>query len=70
MVSRRRQAGHSQTPDKVGWSVGDVDLFEINEALRSGTMAAQKDRAFRERTSTSMAVPVRLAIQLAPRELA
>jgi acetyl-CoA C-acetyltransferase len=39
VVSRRRQAGHSQTPDKVGWSVGDVDLFEINEALRSGTMA-------------------------------
>src|SRR6266702_3490490 len=29
--------------DKVGWSVGDVDLFEINEAFAVVAMAAQKD---------------------------
>src|SRR4029078_4602331 len=31
--------------DKVGWSAGDVDLFEINEAFAVVAMAAQKDRA-------------------------
>src|SRR6202007_2080777 len=29
--------------DKVGWNVGDVDLFEINEAFAVVAMAAQKD---------------------------
>ena len=29
--------------DKVGWSVGDVDLFEINEAFAIVPMAAAKD---------------------------
>jgi len=29
--------------DKVGWSVGDVDLFEINEAFAIVAMAAQHD---------------------------
>ena len=29
--------------DKVGWSVGDVDLFEINEAFAVVPMAAAKD---------------------------
>src|SRR5689334_325615 len=29
--------------DKVGWQVGDVDLFEINEAFAVVAMAAQKD---------------------------
>src|ERR1700751_4358271 len=29
--------------DKVGWSAGDVDLFEINEAFAVVAMAAQKD---------------------------
>ena len=29
--------------DKIGWSVGDVDLFEINEAFAVVAMAAQKD---------------------------
>ena len=29
--------------DKVGWSVGDVDLFEINEAFAVVAMAAQRD---------------------------
>lgn len=29
--------------DKVGWGVGDVDLFEINEAFAVVTMAAQRD---------------------------
>lgn len=28
---------------KTGWSVGDVDLFEINEAFAAVAMAAQKD---------------------------
>jgi acetyl-CoA C-acetyltransferase len=51
-------AAHSQEPqwfttapipairkllDKVGWSVGDVDLFEINEAFAVVAMAAQRD---------------------------
>src|SRR5260221_338592 len=29
--------------DKVGWKVGDVDLFEINEAFAVVPMAAQRD---------------------------
>src|SRR5467141_537649 len=29
--------------DKVGWNVGDVDLFEINEAFAVVAMAAQRD---------------------------
>jgi len=29
--------------DKVGWSVSDVDLFEINEAFAGVAMAARKD---------------------------
>ena len=29
--------------DKIGWKVGDVDLFEINEAFAVVAMAAQKD---------------------------
>ncbi len=29
--------------DKAGWSVGDVDLFEINEAFAVVAMAAQRD---------------------------
>jgi acetyl-CoA C-acetyltransferase len=29
--------------DKIGWSVGDVDLFEINEAFAIVAMAAQRD---------------------------
>jgi hypothetical protein len=52
------QAAHSQEPhwfttapiaairkllDKVGWSVGDVDLFEINEAFAVVPMAAARD---------------------------
>jgi acetyl-CoA C-acetyltransferase len=54
----RGHATHSQEPqwfttapipairkllDKVGWSVGDVDLFEINEAFAVVPMAAQRD---------------------------
>src|ERR1700750_1187 len=31
--------------DKIGWSVGDVDLFEINEAFAVVAMAAQRDLA-------------------------
>ena len=29
--------------DKVNWSIGEVDLFEINEAFAGVTMAAEKD---------------------------
>jgi acetyl-CoA C-acetyltransferase len=29
--------------DKVGWSVADVDLFEVNEAFATVTMAAEKE---------------------------
>lgn len=51
-------AAHSQDPawfttapipairkllDKAGWSIGDVDLFEINEAFAAVAMAAQRD---------------------------
>jgi acetyl-CoA C-acetyltransferase len=54
----RGHATHSQEPqwfttapipairkllEKVGWSVGDVDLFEINEAFAVVPMAAQRD---------------------------
>jgi acetyl-CoA C-acetyltransferase len=54
----RGHATHSQDPawfttapipaiakllDKVGWSVGDVDLFEINEAFAVVAMAARRD---------------------------
>jgi acetyl-CoA C-acetyltransferase len=54
----RAHATHSQDPawfttapipairkvlDKTGWSVGDVDLFEINEAFAVVAMAAQRD---------------------------
>jgi acetyl-CoA C-acetyltransferase len=54
----RGHATHSQDPawfttapipairkllDKVGWSVGDIDLFEINEAFAVVAMAAQRD---------------------------
>jgi acetyl-CoA C-acetyltransferase len=54
----RGHATHSQEPqwfttapipairkllDKVGWSVADVDLFEINEAFAVVAMAAQRD---------------------------
>src|SRR6202023_3109744 len=54
----RGHATHSQEPqwfttapipairkllDKVGWGVGDVDLFEINEAFAVVAMAAQRD---------------------------
>ncbi|OYU91001.1 MAG: acetyl-CoA acetyltransferase [Bradyrhizobiaceae bacterium PARB1] len=54
----RGHATHSQEPqwfttapipairkllDKIGWSVGDVDLFEINEAFAVVPMAAQRD---------------------------
>lgn len=56
----KAHAAHSQEPawyttapipairkllDKTGWSVGDVDLFEINEAFAVVAMAAQRDLA-------------------------
>jgi acetyl-CoA C-acetyltransferase len=56
----RGHATHSQDPawfttapipairkllDKTGWSVGEVDLFEINEAFATVAMAAQRDLA-------------------------
>ena len=33
----------AQVVEKAGWVIGDVDLFEINEAFASVTMAAMKD---------------------------
>lgn len=54
----RAHATHSQDPawfttapipaihkvlDKTGWSIGDIDLFEINEAFAVVAMAAQRD---------------------------
>lgn len=56
----KAHAAHSQKPawyttapipairkllDKAGWSVGDIDLFEINEAFAVVAMAAQRDLA-------------------------
>src|SRR5215218_1226670 len=35
--------GHSQAARQGRWGVGDVDLFEINEAFAVVAMAAQKD---------------------------
>jgi acetyl-CoA C-acetyltransferase len=58
MAEIKGHATHSQEPqwfttapipairkllDKIGWSVGDVDLFEINEAFAIVAMAAQRD---------------------------
>ena len=58
MAEIKGHATHSQQPewfttapipairkvlDKVGWSVGDVDLFEINEAFAVVAMAAARD---------------------------
>lgn len=60
LAAIKAHAGHSQEPawyttapipairkllDKAGWSVGDVDLFEINEAFAVVAMAAQRDLA-------------------------
>ena len=52
--------------DKVGWSVGDVDLFEINEAFAVVAMAAQQDLGIPREKLTSMAAPARSAIPSAP----
>ena len=43
LAAIKGHATHSQLLDKVGWSVGDVDLFEINEAFAVVAMAAQRD---------------------------
>jgi acetyl-CoA C-acetyltransferase len=58
LAELKAHATHSQDPawfttapipairkllDKVGWSIGDVDLFEINEAFAAVAMAAQRD---------------------------
>ena len=37
-----------QVLDKAGWQVGDVDLFEINEAFAVVTLAAVRDLALPE----------------------
>ena len=38
-----RSAHCKRLMDKVNWSVGDVDLFEINEAFAAVTMAAEQE---------------------------
>ncbi len=58
LAAIRGQAGHAEEPawfttapvgatrkllDQVGWSVGDVDLFEINEAFAVVVMAAMQE---------------------------
>ena len=43
MVHHRADPAIRKLLDKVGWNVGDVDLFEINEAFAVVAMAAQKD---------------------------
>ena len=43
--------------DKVGWTVEQVDLFEINEAFAVVTMFAERELEFRRERSTSRAEP-------------
>lgn len=60
LASVRGHASHAQAPalfttapvfaiskllDRIGWRIGDVDLFEINEAFAVVTMAAMRDLA-------------------------
>jgi acetyl-CoA C-acetyltransferase len=52
--------------DKVGWSVSDVDLFEINEAFAWWRWRRRRISAFPERNSTSMAAPAHSATRSAP----
>ncbi len=49
MVHDGTDPGDPKLLDKVGWKVGDVDLFEINEAFAVVAMAAQRDLGIRQR---------------------
>jgi acetyl-CoA C-acetyltransferase len=51
---------------KTGWSVGDVDLWEINEAFAVVPMALMTELKVRTTRSTSTAAPARWATPSAP----
>ncbi len=50
---------------RTGWSLGEVDLFEVNEAFAVVGMAAMRDLDLSTSASTSTAAPVRWAIRSA-----
>jgi acetyl-CoA acetyltransferase len=52
---------------RAGWSVDDVDLFEVNEAFAVVAMIAERDLGIDRPSSTSTAAPARSAIPSAPR---
>jgi acetyl-CoA C-acetyltransferase len=52
---------------KAGWSVGDLDLVEANEAFAAQACAVNKDLGWGPARSTSMAAPSLLGIRSAPR---
>jgi acetyl-CoA C-acetyltransferase len=51
---------------KAGWSVKDVDLWEVNEAFAVVPMALMAELKVRTTSSTSMAAPARWATPSAP----
>ena len=51
--------------DQVGWSVSDVDLFELNESFAVVALAWARRWGCHRRRPTSTAVPYRLATPLA-----
>jgi acetyl-CoA C-acetyltransferase len=53
--------------DKAGWSIDDVDLFEVNEAFACVAMFAMIDLGIPTTRSTSTAAPRRWATRSAPR---
>jgi acetyl-CoA C-acetyltransferase len=53
--------------EKAGWSVGDLDLIEANEAFAAQACAVNKDLGWDPRSSTSMAAPSPSATRSAPR---
>jgi acetyl-CoA C-acetyltransferase len=51
---------------KAGWSVADVDLWEVNEAFRRRAHGADEELNLRTTSSTSTAAPARWATRSAP----
>ena len=51
---------------KAGWKVGDVDLFEVNEAFACVAMFAMKDLGIPHDKINIQAAPPRSATQSAP----
>jgi acetyl-CoA C-acetyltransferase len=51
---------------RAGWSVGDLDRVEINEAFAAIALACQRELGLRRRSSTPRGAPSPTAIPLAP----